>query len=266
MQYSTENFVNIVNRTYHDINPINCGNEMCAPSHSYGPAVREYWLLHFVVSGNGVFRTQRGSYSLSENEIFIIKPYEVTYYEADKDEPWEYIWIGFTSNIEMPELLLQNDTAYAPYLKNCFQDVKKIVKYGKDNAYADFLCSKAWEIVARTRSLESKVDKPSAERYVKDALDIMKAEFHRGISVNEIAELLHLNRSYFSTVFYSVMKVSAKDYLMKLKMERAGEMLRSKQYTVSIVAISVGFSDISTFSRSFKAYFGISPKDYTGSR
>ena len=39
-----------------DINPRICGVEACAPGHSFGPAVREYFLLHYVVRGKGIFR------------------------------------------------------------------------------------------------------------------------------------------------------------------------------------------------------------------
>ena len=103
-----------------DLNPIIAGNERCLPSHQFGPAVRSYWLLHFVVSGKGVFRTSRGEYSLGKNDIFVIRPYEITYYEADKSEPWEYMWIGFSSSIPLPMKLLENDTFYAPFLYDIF--------------------------------------------------------------------------------------------------------------------------------------------------
>ena len=39
-----------------DLNPRICGREACAPGHTFGPAVREYHLLHYVVRGTGVFR------------------------------------------------------------------------------------------------------------------------------------------------------------------------------------------------------------------
>ena len=84
------------------INPVQCGSEQCEPEHDYGPASRHHWLLHFVVSGGGSFRTARGKYELGAGDIFIIRPYEVTYYCASMRDPWEYIWIGFTSEKTLP--------------------------------------------------------------------------------------------------------------------------------------------------------------------
>lgn len=67
---------------------------MCA-GHSFGPAVREYFLLHYVVRGKGIFRRGKREYTLQAGEIFVIRPGEVTYYEADMRDPWEYMWAGF---------------------------------------------------------------------------------------------------------------------------------------------------------------------------
>ena len=73
----------VTNHGINPINPVQCGYEKCDPSHDYGPATRDHWLLHFVASGKGVFQTPRGKYRLSEGDVFIIHPYEITYYKAD---------------------------------------------------------------------------------------------------------------------------------------------------------------------------------------
>ena len=78
-----------------DINPRICGVEACAPGHSFGPAGREYFLLHYVVRGKGIFRRGKREYTLQAGEIFVIRPGEVTYYEADMRDPWEYMWVAF---------------------------------------------------------------------------------------------------------------------------------------------------------------------------
>ena len=81
----------VANHRIKPINPIQCGYHKCAPDHDYGPATRDHWLLHFVVSGKGEFETARGKHRLTAGDMFIIRPYEITYYKADTDHPWEYI-------------------------------------------------------------------------------------------------------------------------------------------------------------------------------
>ncbi len=47
-----------------------CGNETCAPSHSYGPVVRSGYLIHYILSGKGIYKTDGHIYHLSEGDAF----------------------------------------------------------------------------------------------------------------------------------------------------------------------------------------------------
>ena len=85
----------LINRHYREINPLDFGEQECAPGHTYGPAIRRYTLIHFVISGKGCFTNGSGMHPLHAGEAFIIRPGEVTVYAADETEPWHYLWIGF---------------------------------------------------------------------------------------------------------------------------------------------------------------------------
>ena len=61
-----------------------CGRQNCAPGDSVGPAVREHYLLHFCLSGRGVYQAQGRSYAIGPGEGFLILPDEVTSYQADQ--------------------------------------------------------------------------------------------------------------------------------------------------------------------------------------
>ena len=252
----------IINKNYKGINPSVCGWQDCEPGHSYGPAVRSYWLLHFVVSGKGVFRTARGEYHLGKNDVFIIRPYEITYYEADKDDPWEYMWIGFTSDVNLPKGLVKNDTIYAPFFIDNFQscinaeDASSSVK-----GFEAHMCSQIWDMISKLEKQQTPTSEFS-ERYIRAAINIMETEYNSGVTVEDISERLHLNRSYFSTLFKKVMGRSPGEYMIALKMEKAVELLCIKRLGVSVTATSVGYPDVFSFSRAFKGYYGVSPTEY----
>jgi hypothetical protein len=61
-----------------------------------GPAVREYYLFHYIFSGKGCFRTGERTYFLHEGQGFLIFPGDLNYYEADTVAPWSYGWLGVT--------------------------------------------------------------------------------------------------------------------------------------------------------------------------
>ena len=251
----------VINKGFSDINPVECGQEACQPEQAWGPVAKEWYVLHFVVSGKGRFKTARGEYSISENEIFIIKPGEITYYEADKDEPWEYIWLSFYSGIKLPETLENNDVISAPYLKKCFSEApERPDLFENVRGYEEFLLAKIWELISLIKMREKRPNTQGS--YVKRALSIMESEFQTGISTGEIAQKLSLNRSYFTKIFTEAVKVSPGKYLHDFRMNKAAQMLRTKNYSVSVVASSVGFFDVFSFSRAFKAHFGISPGKY----
>jgi AraC family transcriptional regulator of arabinose operon len=72
-----------------------CGIEECDPGHHFGPTSRTEFLLHFILAGKGKYFVDDKIYPLGENELFLICPGATTYYEADAEDPWTYLWIGF---------------------------------------------------------------------------------------------------------------------------------------------------------------------------
>ena len=72
-----------------------CGYETCIPGHSYGPAIRSGYMIHYILKGKGIYKTNGKIYQLSEGDAFLIKPDTLIYYEADHNHPWSYTWIGF---------------------------------------------------------------------------------------------------------------------------------------------------------------------------
>jgi hypothetical protein len=72
-----------------------CGHEQCAPSHSFGPAIRPHYLFHYVLGGRGQYCVNGQTYHLTKGNGFLINPGVSTVYTADEHDPWEYCWIGF---------------------------------------------------------------------------------------------------------------------------------------------------------------------------
>lgn len=246
---------NIRNEQYLKVTPLYLGSQHCRGLHCYGPAVRTYWLLHYVVSGKGKYRVEGQEYAVYPGEAFLIKPGEITQYEADKDDPWYYIWVGFTSDLpwlqELPYVVRKEG------LKEIFSAVDALSAGG---TLTDMQAIAAiWAVLSCLCGNRTQEDDTG---YTARAVNMIKKQYMKDISVHSMAEALGLDRSYFSNLFKKETGKSPGRYLMEYRMERALELLRRGRYSVSVVAASVGYGDLFSFSRCFKKCYGVPPSRY----
>lgn len=75
-----------------------CGRQNCQPGEAVGPAVREHYVMHYCLSGRGVYRAQGVKYEIGPGDGFLILPGELSSYQADSQQPWNHIWVGFTGS------------------------------------------------------------------------------------------------------------------------------------------------------------------------
>ena len=84
---------------FQDLRLVFCGREACRPLHSFGPVARTTYLIHYILEGKGVFKTEHETWHLHERQGFLIEPDIRTFYQADPEEPWTYCWIGFEGRL-----------------------------------------------------------------------------------------------------------------------------------------------------------------------
>lgn len=82
------------------------------------------------------------------------------------------------------------------------------------------------------------------------------------LSISDIAGHLKISESHLSHVFKEETSLSVLQYLIRYRMQVAAYMLEDSRRRVSEVAIAVGYSDLSYFSRSFKKIIGRAPSEY----
>lgn len=85
---------------------------------------------------------------------------------------------------------------------------------------------------------------------------------YKDVTLNEVAEYVHLNPYYLSKLFKKKTNQNFSDYLLTVKMKKAAELLKDIKHKCYDVGSYIGYKNPKNFSRAFKNFYGVSPKDY----
>lgn len=251
----------------------NCGFQQCDPLFSWGPALRNHHLIHFVAKGCGRFVCNSKEYNLSAGEGFFAPANQTIFYEADENSPWEYYWVGF-SGVDAGRLLKACGlSAESP----CFScgDLEKVKELILDiyNSNGNSIENEAemtgdlyrfFSHLMRETNAESKRISRSAE-YIDAAIRYIEHNYSHPISVNDIASSAAISRSHLYRIFVQELGMTPNDYLTRYRISIACDLLRINNISISEVAFSSGFSDPLYFSRVFKRVTGTTPSSYAQS-
>ncbi len=240
-----------LDRGYAELSPLNCGYEDCDPEH-IGYGRRSYYMIHYVIKGSGTLYSEKGEYKAGHGQIFIVAPYENAYYVADKNDPWEYIWISFNGRLAKKLDTLDSrvcDSSYEPFAM--IRDLQK-----RQDTREEIAASALFLLFAEIFSGRSK-----HPHYVRRTVDTINSLYMTHITVEAIANDLRLDRRYLARIFKASVGMSVQEYLMKVRMEQAEKHLRDG-VSVAMTAELVGYGDPFNFSKMFKKYYGVSPSKF----
>ena len=247
----------------------NTGYEQCDSGQIWGPALRDHYLIHYVVSGSGKLQCNQQEYTVSAGMLFIIFPSQVASYQADETNPWQYNWVGFNGAdarrlVKMTELSKEQPVWQSDDAEETCRLIRSIADASDNTAAADA------EMVGRLYLFLAHLIKHSRNRsagdthqtYVDNALRYIQYNYASNIGVADIARYVGISRSQLYRAFLQDFGVSPHAYLQTYRINEACSLLRDPAYSVAEVAGSVGFNDPLYFSRVFKSIKGVTPSDY----
>lgn len=266
--FPSENFV--------DLSLYQYGMEQCPPAYSFGPATRNHYLFHYVLSGTGrlIANDSRGishEYQIRTGEGFMIFPRQINTYIADPKLPWEYIWLEFDGMrarevIETAGLSPDHPVYHALY-KDLRENMKEEMLYIAEhhNAPPFHLIGHLYlfiDYLSRSSSSQIAANGRIRDFYIKEALNYIEQNFQNDISVENIASFCGLNRTYFGRIFKETVGKSPQQFLLSYRMSKAAELLKLTGLSISDIGNAVGYPNQLHFSRAFKNVYGLSPREW----
>ena len=98
--------------------------------------------------------------------------------------------------------------------------------------------------------------------YIKEAIHYIEQNFQNHITVEEIASVCGINRSYFGKIFRKSIGRSPQEFLMNYRMVKATELLKLTSLSIAEIGSAVGYENQLHFSRAFKTIYGVSPREW----
>lgn len=265
------------NENFVDLGLYQSGKERCEPAHSFGPASRNHFLFHYILSGTGHLfaddsKGNTKEYQIRSGQGFMIFPRQINTYVADDKLPWEYVWIEF-DGLRAKEIIeiagLSPDTpVYHARSKDLREHMKQellyIAEHGNESPF--HLIGHLYlfiDYLSRS-SMSMKLSQEGRVRdfYIKEALNYIERNFQNDISVEGIAASCGLNRSYFGRIFKEALGKSPQEFLMNYRMVKAAELLKLTGFSIKDIANAVGYPNQLHFSRAFKNVYGLPPREW----
>jgi AraC-like DNA-binding protein len=244
--------------------------------HGIGPAVHDYYLVHTVIAGEGVFETGGKRYTCMAGDSFFIFPGELFSYQADPHNPWHYVWVSFVGHAGDPLLSVIGVTLANPVVRGggegsilgLYRKLRNGFRHADNASLADLESAGLLRLLLHEFGKANRTSLPvrhaplaDIDRQIDQAARWLSLQFNQQISIEGMCRSLGYHRTHLSKMFKRTTGLSPMQYLYKIRMERAQTLLESP-LTIDQIASSVGFNDALYFSKQFRKWSGQSPSSY----
>lgn len=245
------------------------GRDKSTAGFSY-PHYNNHYVISIVKSGKGVLESGGKKYYLSQNDVFISMPDELSIQTADQNKPWELCFVSFGGSAAdelINSTIFKNGNVTATLKSNALaNEIIKATVFLNSNTTSDFLLLeyffKFLSYLDTQKLVPAPIDNKNENKYVAEMKKYIQANYLNTIKISDIATKLSVNRSHLYRIFKKETGTSIEDYIINIRMTHAKTLLTTTNMTVSDIANAVGYKNYSTFLKRFKQDVGLTPLEY----
>lgn len=230
------------------------------------------YLFFIVVSGSGSLEYDGQTYPLSTGDCVFLDCHNSYAHQTDQDL-WQLQWVHFYGP-SMPAIydkyiergghvcFRAEDLAAYQMILNEIYGIAESEEYVKDmllneklNTLLTLLMKESWNPDSSRHTSAKKKDLLAIKEY-------LDTHYASKITLDELSERYYINKFYLTRIFKEQFGVSLGNYLLRLRITKAKQLLRFSDASLEEISASCGMGDAAYFSRMFKKVEGITPGEF----
>lgn len=233
------------------------------------PHTHYFTELFYVLDGSGSFLVEEESFPISQQDLVIVNSNILHTEISSRKSPLEYIVLG----VEGLNFLIYDDKEYLTLRCHSIKEDLNFYfhsilnEMGEQKKGSGKVCQNLLEafIIQLSRQIDSPVEIPSQKKATREcsrAKRYLDSNYNKSISLDTLANLIHLNKYYLAHTFRDVYGISPMNYLTQKRIFTSQELLTSTDMNLPEISQQCGFSSSSYFSQCFRKTCGLTPTEY----
>ena len=268
----------------------------CAAGELYAQMDKAITYLHrhecleigYCYSGSGIFMVDQKTLPFQAGDVSVISSQEFHLARSVEGTVSQWVWVNVNPlqllGTAAPDPSVLNALALSGAGFNNIVPSRQDPELGglvkvliaelreKPSNYQDAVRGLVWTIMCRLRRLPGVREpdgkqviqgvRPDALERVAPALHFMLRQYPQRMSIEQLARLCGMSEVNFRRVFQAAAGAAPLEYLTRLRIRMAAAMLETTPRPVSDIAMTTGFSTLSSFNRHFRSILAASPRDW----
>lgn len=255
--------------SYTDIIIRNVGFSQCPPNYTYGWDTRDYYLIHYCLSGHGIYYADGKEYKIGRGDGFLITPGSTIMHLSDKKDPWNLCWVGFKGSCV--EMYLERANLNKEHLvfryekdnliENC---IENLYDKSRNPATSALTLTGYLYILLGALADSHRAEKNTAIplNHFEKASRFIEHNIRSPLTIEQLAEENNITSSQLYRIFIKACGISPKQYLDTAKIKKACSLIEKTDLSMHEIAAYLGYEYDTHFYKTFQRIMKQKPSEY----